>query len=293
MFIHRKAQYWWQLYRFGFLTNLSIKHIIKYIENIRSNLLERFFNNKMLIIKNARKLGGNMKKIGIIGAMELEVTTLKSLMKIENTVKKASLTFYEGKLEDKEIVLVQCGIGKVNSALCAQILISEFNVNAIVNTGVAGAIHSSLDVNDIVISTEAIQYDVDARAFGYKKGQIPQMDNSIFIADERLINAAYESSLAQVKDKEFKIVKGRVATGDIFISSKELKEELENDFNAYCGEMEGAAIAHACYLNNIPFVIIRAMSDKADGSANVTYDEFVIEAAENSKDIVLKMLRAL
>ena len=234
-----------------------------------------------------------MKKIGIIGAMELEVTTLRSLMDIERTVKKASLTFYEGKLEGKEIVLVQCGIGKVNSALCAQILISEFNVDAVVNTGVAGAIHSSLGVNDIVISTEAIQYDVDVRAFGYEKGQIPQMDNSIFKADERLVNAAYEFSLEQVKDKGFNIVKGRIATGDIFISSKELKEELDNDFKAYCGEMEGGAIAHVCSLNNIPFVIIRAMSDKADGSADVTYDEFVVEAAENSKDIVLKMLRAL
>ena len=234
-----------------------------------------------------------MNKIGIIGAMELEVSTLKSLMEIEKTVKKASLTFYEGKLEGKDIVLVQCGIGKVNSALCAEILISEFNVDAIVNTGVAGAIHSSLDVNDIVISTDAIQHDMDATAFGYKKGQIPQMENSTFVADERLVNAAYDSSLDQAKDKDFKIVKGRVVSGDIFISSKELKEELENDFNAYCGEMEGAAIAHACYLNNIPFVIIRAMSDKADGSANVTYDEFVIEAAENSKDIVLRMLKAL
>lgn len=234
-----------------------------------------------------------MNKIGIIGAMELEVSTLKSLMEIEKTVKKASLTFYEGKLEGKDIVLVQCGIGKVNSALCAQILISEFNVDAIVNTGVAGAIHSSLDVNDIVISTDAIQHDMDATAFGYKKGQIPQMENSTFVADDRLVNAAYDSSLDQAKDKDFKIVKGRVVSGDIFISSKELKEELENDFNAYCGEMEGAAIAHACYLNNIPFVIIRAMSDKADGSANVTYDEFVIEAAENSKDIVLRMLKAL
>lgn len=234
-----------------------------------------------------------MKRIGIIGAMELEVITLKSLMNIEHIIKKASLTFYEGKLEGKDVILVQCGIGKVNSAICAQILISEFNVDAVVNTGVAGAINSSLDVNDIVISTEAIQYDVDARAFGYKKGQIPQMDNSVFKADERLINAAYESSLDKIKDKGFKIVKGRVATGDIFISSKELKEELANDFNAYCGEMEGAAIAHACYLNNVPFVIIRAMSDKADGSANITYDEFVIEAAENSKDIVLKMLKAI
>ena len=139
-----------------------------------------------------------MNKIGIIGAMELEVSTLRSLMDIEKTVEKASLKFYEGKLEGKDIVLVQCGIGKVNSALCAQILISEFNVDAVVNTGVAGAIHSSLDVNDIVISTEAIQYDVDATAFGYAKGQIPQMENSVFEANEILINAAYESSL----DKE-------------------------------------------------------------------------------------------
>ena len=234
-----------------------------------------------------------MKKIGIIGAMDNEVRTLIQMMDIEKTVEKASLKFYIGKLEGKDIVLVQCGIGKVNAALCAQILISEFGVDAVVNTGVAGAIHSSLDVNDIVISTEAIQYDVDATPFGYKKGQIPQMDNSVFKADEKLVQTAYESSLEQAKGEDFKIVKGRVATGDIFISSKELKEELDKDFNAYCGEMEGGAIAHACTVNNVPFVIIRAMSDKADGSADVTYEEFVDKAAENSKDIVLRMLRAL
>ena len=234
-----------------------------------------------------------MKKIGIIGAMDKEVRTLIQMMDIEKTVDTASLKFYIGKLEGKDVVLVQCGIGKVNSALCAQILISEFDVDAVVNTGVAGAIHSSLDVNDIVISTEAIQYDVDATAFGYKKGQIPQMENSVFKADETLMETAYQSSLEQAEGEDFKIVKGRVATGDIFISSKELKEELENDFKAYCGEMEGGAIAHACTVNNIPFVIIRAMSDKADGSADVTYEEFVDKAAENSKDIVLRMLRAL
>ena len=231
-----------------------------------------------------------MKKIGIIGAMDNEVRTLIQMMDIEKTVEKASLKFYIGKLEGKDIVLVQCGIGKVNAALCAQILISEFGVDAVVNTGVAG---SSLDVNDIVISTEAIQYDVDATAFGYKKGQIPQMENSVFKADEKLMETAYQSSLEQAKGEDFKIVKGRVVTGDIFISSKELKDELDNDFNAYCGEMEGGAIAHACTVNNVPFVIIRAMSDKADGSADVTYEEFVDKAAENSKDIVLRMLRAL
>lgn len=234
-----------------------------------------------------------MNRIGIIGAMENEVRTLIKMMDIEKIIDKVSLKFYVGKLEQKEVVLVQCGIGKVNAALCAQILISEFNVDAVVNTGVAGAIHHSLDVNDIVISTEAIQYDVDATAFGYKKGQIPQMDNSVFKADERLIDAAYKSSLEQANGQNFKIVKGRVATGDIFISSQELKNELQNDFKAYCGEMEGGAIAHACTLNDIPFVIIRAMSDRADGSADVTYDEFVDKAAENSKDIVLRMLKAL
>ena len=143
----------------------------------------------------------------------------------------------------------------------------------------------------MVISTDAIQYDVDTTAFGDPKGTIPRMESSVFVADEKLINAA--SSLEQAKGEDFKIVKGRVATGDIFISSKELKEELDKDFNAYCGEMEGGAIAHACTVNNIPFVIIRAMSDKADGSADVTYDEFVKVAAHNSKDIVLNMLKAL
>ncbi|HEK9032715.1 TPA: 5'-methylthioadenosine/adenosylhomocysteine nucleosidase, partial [Clostridioides difficile] len=189
------------------------------------------------------------------------------------------------------VVLVKCGIGKVNSALCAQILISEFKVDAIVNTGVAGALNEKLDVNDIVISTDAIQYDVDTTAFGDPKGVIPRMKTSVFKADERLIDAAYKSSVEEVKTH--KVLKGRVVTGDKFINSKELKEELVNDFGGYCGEMEGGAIAHVCYLNNTPFVIIRAMSDKADGSADVTYDVFVHDAANNSKDIVLNMLKSI
>ena len=143
-----------------------------------------------------------MKKIGIIGAMENEVKTLIQMMDIEKTVDKASLKFYIGKLEGKDIVLVQCGIGKVNAALCAQILISEFGVDAIVNTGVAGAIHSLLDVNDIVISTEAIQYDVDATPFGYKKGQIPQMDNSVFKADEKLVQIESLEALKEIANGE-------------------------------------------------------------------------------------------
>lgn len=232
-----------------------------------------------------------MNRIGIIGAMDEEVDILVELMDVKEAIEKASLKFYKGTLEGKDIVLVRCGIGKVNSALCAQILISEFNVDAVVNTGVAGALHSDLDVYDIVISTDAIQYDFDTTVFGYKKGVIPRMDNSTFIADERLVKAALESSLEETKTH--KVVKGRVVTGDMFISSKELKDELVNDFDAYCGEMEGAAIAHVCSLNKVPFVIIRAMSDKADGTADVVYEEFVQDAAHNSKDIVLNMLKSI
>ena len=232
-----------------------------------------------------------MNRIGIIGAMDEEVDILVQLMDVKETIEKASLKFYKGTLEEKDIVLVRCGIGKVNSALCAQILISEFDVNAVVNTGVAGALHSDLDVYDIVISTDAIQYDFDTTVFGHKKGEIPRMENSTFVADKRLIKAAFESSLE--KTKTYKIVKGRVVTGDMFISSKELKDELVNEFDAYCGEMEGAAIAHVCCLNKVPFVIIRAMSDKADGTADVVYEEFVQDAAHNSKDIVLNMLKSI
>lgn len=232
-----------------------------------------------------------MNNIGIIGAMDEEVDILVNLMEVNEVIEKASLKFYKGKLENKDVVIVRCGIGKVNSALCAQILISEFNVEAVVNTGVAGALNPELDVFDIVISTDAIQYDFDTTVFGDKKGEIPRMETSTFIADERLIDFAYNSSINEVKNH--KVLKGRVVTGDRFISSKELKDELVKEFDAYCGEMEGASIAHVCYLNKTPFVIIRAMSDKADGSADVVYDEFVKDAAHNSKDIVLNMLKSM
>ena len=232
-----------------------------------------------------------IKKLGIIGAMDEEVDILVDLMNVKETIEKASLKFYKGEIENKDIVVVRCGIGKVNSALCAQILISEFCVDAIINTGVAGALNCELDVFDIVISTDAIQYDFDTTVFGHKKGEIPRMETSVFVADERLVNLAYESSKEEVKTH--KIVKGRVVTGDKFISSKELKDELVDEFDAYCGEMEGASIAHVCHVNKIPFVIIRAMSNKANGSANVSNEELGKYAAINSKDIVVNMLKSM
>lgn len=232
-----------------------------------------------------------MDIIGIIGAMDEEVDILKDTMQIEDKVEKAGLKFYVGKLENKNIVLVRCGIGKVNASLCTQILISEFKVDAVVNTGVAGALHDELNVADIVISTDTLQHDFDTTGFGYELGVIPRMEVSIFKAYDKLIDAAYKSSLENVKSH--KVLKGRVVSGDIFVSSMELKEKLVNKFGGYCTEMEGAAIGHTCFVNNVPFVIVRAMSDKADGSADVTYEEFVIEAANNSKDIVIDMLKNL
>ena len=150
-----------------------------------------------------------MNRIAIIGAMDEEVSILKDIMDIKETIEKASLKFYIGSLEGKEVVLVKCGIGKVNAALCAQILISEFNVDAVVNTGVAGALHPELDVQDIVISVDAIQHDMDTTAFGDKKGEIPRMETSTFIADQKLIDAAYESSIKELEGNkyEFTIIK--------------------------------------------------------------------------------------
>jgi adenosylhomocysteine nucleosidase len=231
-----------------------------------------------------------MAKIGIIGAMEEEVSILVELLDDRETIQKANLEINTGKLEGKEVVLVECGIGKVNAALCAQLLISEFKVDAVINTGVAGALADELNVNDIVISTDAVEHDFNATMFGHQRGVIPRMETSVFVADERLVKLA---SNAAAGHSNYNAFKGRVASGDIFVASKEIKDTIVDEFNASCVEMEGAAIAHVCYINKIPFVIIRAMSDKADDSADVTYDEFVVEAAHNSKDMILRMLKAL
>ncbi len=232
-----------------------------------------------------------MKKIGIIGAMEEEVKELTSMLKARKERVIAGLSFNEGLIEGKEVVIVECGIAKVNAAMCTQILISEFKVDAVINTGVAGALYEELDINDIVISTDAVEYDVDASPLGDPKGTIPRMKTSVFTADSRLIEAAY--SAFKEENLKFNAYKGRVVTGDQFVADNETKAELRNDFGGYCCEMEGGAIAHVAYLNKLPFVIIRAISDKADNSADMTYDEFVKIAAINSKDMVVNMLKRL
>ncbi|ONI38096.1 5'-methylthioadenosine/S-adenosylhomocysteine nucleosidase [Candidatus Epulonipiscium fishelsonii] len=227
--------------------------------------------------------------IGIIGAMEEEVVALKRSMHIKSQFIKAQMEFIEGVLQGKEVVVVKCGIGKVNAAICTQILVDNFNVECIINVGVAGGLHPDLNIGDIVVSSDTVQHDMDATIFGDPRGVIPRMENSFFEADRRLMDIALKATATL--GKEYKTYIGRIASGDQFVSSIKMKEDLYSTFTAYCAEMEGAAIAHTCYLNAVPFVIIRAISDKADGSAEVNFADFTEMAARNANKIINYMIQ--
>lgn len=232
-----------------------------------------------------------MKKIGIIGAMELEVEALKEKMTIMRKVEKASMEFWEGTLNDTAVVIVRSGIGKVNAALCAQILCDLFDVTHIINTGVAGALKNEINIGDIVISSDALHHDVDVRVFGYPLGEVPQIGCLSFKADEHLVNLAV--SCCRQVNQDISVYEGRVVSGDQFVSDKGVKEEIINNFGGFCVEMEGASIAHAAYLNQVPFVIIRAISDKADDSAEMDYPTFEKAAAAHSAMLVEHMLPSI
>lgn len=230
------------------------------------------------------------KKIGIIGAMSVEVEALKAEMQDRSEKKAGGLTFNQGKLKGIDVVVVQSGVGKVNAALCAQRLILEFGVSHVINTGIAGAMASGLGVLDFVASTGALYHDMDATGFGYKITQIPQMDTSLFPADSKMVKAAQDAFNKMEIAKGHKILAGLVASGDQFISDRAKKEKIKSDCNPACVEMEGAAIAHACYLNKTPFVIIRCMSDMADDKGESTYDFNEKTAATLSAGLVMEML---
>ncbi|MBR4357432.1 MAG: 5'-methylthioadenosine/adenosylhomocysteine nucleosidase [Butyrivibrio sp.] len=230
-------------------------------------------------------------KIGIIGAMEVEVATLKSNMTVKNTVKKASMEFYEGTIGNTEVVVVRSGIGKVNAGICVQILIDLFNVTHVINTGIAGSLNADINIGDIVLSTDACYHDVDITVFGYKKGEIPQIGAAEFKADDELREKAKASIKKAAPD--IGVFEGRVCSGDQFISSAEVKDAIIKEHGGLCTEMEGAAIAQASYLNNTPFLIIRAISDKADGGAEVDYPTFEAKAAKDCAAIVMEIIAEL
>jgi len=229
-----------------------------------------------------------MKTIGIIGAMEVEVAILKEKMEDVRIIKKASMDFYEGILAGKKVVVVRSGIGKVNAGICAQILADVFSVDAIINTGIAGSLNKNINIGDIVLSTDVVQHDMDAIGFGYRKGQIPQMPVFFFNADDNLRRLAAE--VCKEVNPDIQVFEGRIASGDQFVCDQDVKNRIVSEFSAYATEMEGAAIGQAAYLNEIPFLVVRAISDKADGSAQMDYSEFEKAAVDHSVRLTLNML---
>lgn len=232
-----------------------------------------------------------MKCIGIIGAMEDEVSRLKETMENVTITKKASMDFYEGTLEGKKAVVVRSGIGKVNAGICTQILADVFQVDAVINTGIAGSLNNDVNIGDIVLSTDVLHHDMNAVGFGYKRGQIPQMDVFSFTADEKLRSLG--KKICEQVNPDISVFEGRILSGDQFISDNAVKEDLINEYGGYAVEMEGAAIAQASYLNGIPFLIVRAISDKADGSAHMDYPAFEAKAIEHSVKLTLNMVKEL
>ena len=225
--------------------------------------------------------------IGIIGAMDEEVAKIVEAMEIERQEDKACMSFKAGKLNGKDVVVVRSGIGKVNAAVCTQILVDDFGVDYVINTGIAGSLKAEINIADIVISSDVLHHDMDASGFGYPLGQIPRMDVLSFEADKHLIDVAKEACDKVLPEIGTHI--GRVVSGVQFISDKAVKERISANFDGYCTEMEGAAIAQAAYLNKVPFVILRAISDKADDSATMDYPTFEKQAIENS----VKLLKEL
>ncbi|ANE47441.1 MTA/SAH nucleosidase [Paenibacillus swuensis] len=228
--------------------------------------------------------------IGLIGAMDEEIQLMLEQLKNVKESQAAGIIYYEGQFKGKSLVLCKSGVGKVNAAVCTQLLIDRYRVNAVLFTGVAGAVDPSLNIGDIVISTECLQHDMDVTALGYERGIIPFAAVSRFTADPTLVALA-EASCARLFDG--RSVKGIVLSGDQFVADRDKVRDLYESMQGACTEMEGAAVAQVCSMNGVPYVVIRSMSDKADGSAHVNFGEFTIQASENSHRIVEDMIASM
>lgn len=229
--------------------------------------------------------------IGVIGAMDEEIDPLLEAAQIKSRRVVAGMQYCEGTLEGKPVVMVKCGMGKVNAGICANTLINDFNCAKVINTGAAGSLDNQINIGDVVVSVDAVQHDFDVSAIGFKRGEIPFTGLYAFPADESMRKAA----IAAVEEAapEVSVFEGRVCSGDQFIFANEQKERITSNFGGMCSEMEGGAIAQACYLNDTPFVIIRAISDKADGSQAVEFDTFKAGAGARSAKVVRCMVRSL
>lgn len=228
--------------------------------------------------------------IGIIAAMAEELEILLKDLTLEEKREKANMIFHKGSLYGKDVVAVVCGIGKVNSAICTQILASEYSVDKVINVGVAGGIGKDIYPGDIVVAENLVQHDMDTTAFGDKVGQIPRLDTFDFKCDEEMVALAKK---ACEEISEINSFTGRIASGDQFVANIEKIQWLDNEFGAISCEMEGASIAQVCYLNSIPFVVIRSISDNANNGAHMDYQKFIPVAVKNSTRILKQMLEMM
>lgn len=231
---------------------------------------------------------GKKELIGVIGAMDEEVSYLKEHLTDKKVTTISGMDFYEGKLDGVDVVIVKCGIGKVNAGICAQTLINNFGASRIINTGVAGSLDARIDIGDIVVSTDAVQHDFDLTPIGYAPGETDVDGMVAFPADDEM-RAAAVNAVKEVAP-EIGVLEGRVCSGDQFIASREQKEFIMSTFGGSCCEMEGGSIAQVCYLNKTPFVIIRAISDKADDSEELSYEQFEEAAAIHCATITRYMI---
>lgn len=228
-----------------------------------------------------------MDIIGIIGAMELEIKLLKEKMVIERKETIAGFNYYIGKIQGKDVIIACCGEGKVNAASCTQILIDKFNVGCIINTGIAGSLHSKVKICDVVVSKDVTYHDVTKKQM---KNFFPFKE--CFEGDKKLIKLAIKAC-EKYKLNNWNYHIGRIVSGECFISDSKMKKSIMEEYSPYCVEMEGAAIGHVAYINNIPFVVIRCISDNADDEAYTNYDTFEKNSAEHSANIVLNMMKII
>lgn len=226
--------------------------------------------------------------LGFIGAMEEEIEQIVSSMENVKIVEKSGFKFYVGMLSGKEIVVVRAGIGKVNAAICTQLMLDSFEVDGVINTGIAGSLNSEINIGDIVLSSDVLHHDVDATNFGYPPGQIPRMDVLSFPADSDMISVAQQACALELPHTG--VFVGRIVSGDQFISSHEVKARIIENFGGFATEMEGAAIGQTAYVNNIPFLVVRAVSDKADDSATLDYPTFEKQAIANMVKLVKRFV---
>ena len=225
-----------------------------------------------------------MKKYGIITAMQEEMQAIKNIMTEINEQKIYELNFIKGKINNIQVILVEAGVGKVNSARTTQILIDNFEVEAIINVGSAGSANDELNIGDIVIGNKLVQHDFDITAFGHPKGFISNVGEYVE-SDSKLIEKM-EQTISELHNNDFKIKIGTIASGDIFCTEEWMKNKIYNKFNADCIEMEGAAIAQVCKLDHVPFIIIRSISDSPNGNNNITFDQFLEKASKRCAEII-------